>query len=249
MTLKKARLLTLDNNNNPKDKGFDVQFNPETLKVSYSNQLEANDKGGGGAKPKQFVGKGSTKLAVQLVFDTTGSSLDDSQLASSGEASKLSKQDVRKATKKVIDLMTPSQIKSGKEKGKQVPPKVRLLWGSFKFDGIMESLEESLEFFSPEGIPLRATLSLSLTQQEIQFGVGEDVGKPDQANKPGTAASTPGTQPLTSAPANSNLPSMASQMGQGANWQNIAAANGIENPRQLATGQLIVMNATLKFGL
>jgi hypothetical protein len=92
-------------------------------------------------------------------------------------------------------------------------------------------------------------LSLSLTQQEIQFGVGEDVGKPDQANKPGTAASTPGTQPLTSAPANSNLPSMASQMGQGANWQNIAAANGIENPRQLAPGQLIDMNAVSKFGL
>lgn len=256
MSLIKAKLFSLNEQNEPIDKeGFEVQFNPETLKVSYSNQVATGDQGGGGGRagrggntgqPKQFVGKGSTKLAVQLVFDTTGSSLKAGQLASEGEASKLSDKDVRKVTKKVIDLITPSEKKDNPDKGKFRPPKVRLLWGSFKFDGIMESLEESLEFFAPEGIPLRASLSLSLIQQEIQFLVGDAAGQPDQPNKPGTSASTPGTQPLTSAPANANLPSMASQMGLGANWQSIAAANGIENPRQLVPGQLINMDAKPK---
>jgi Contractile injection system tube protein len=252
MSLVKAKLFSLGKDNKQTDEGFEVQFNPETLKVSYSNQVATGDQGGGTKKgkntgqPKQFVGKGSTKLAVQLVFDTSGSSLNPSQLASGGEAGKLSDKDVRKVTKKVIDLITPSEGKAGDEKGKFIPPKVRLLWGSFKFDGIMESLEESLEFFAPEGIPLRASLSLSLIQQEIQFLVGDAAGQPDQPNKPGTSASTPGTQPLTSAPANSNLPSMASQMGLGANWQSIAAANGIENPRQLVPGQLINMDAKSK---
>lgn len=247
MSLVKAKLFALkeaDNagNTEPKDEGFEVQFNPETLKISYANQLD--DKKDHGT-PKQFVGKSSTKMSVQLVFDTTGSTLNPNQFATDQEAQKLSNRDVRKLTKKVIDLITPAKLEQGHDKGKSIPPKVRLLWGSFKFDGIMESLEESLEFFAPEGIPLRATLSLSLTEDKIQFQASQ-AGASDAPSTPGSPASTPGTQPLTSAPANSNLPNLASQKGLGANWQSIAAANGIENPRQLVPGQLIDMNAKPK---
>ena len=55
-----------------------------------------------------------------------------------------------------------------KEGDKFVPPAVRFLWGSFQFDGLMDSLEESLEFFSNDGRPLRASMSLTLSQQKIQ---------------------------------------------------------------------------------
>ena len=37
---------------------------------------------------------------------------------------------------------------------------------------------------------------------------------------------------------------MAASQGRGDDWQVIAAANGIENPRLLSAGQLIDMNAT-----
>jgi Contractile injection system tube protein len=247
MSLVKAKLYAIKGDPQtppPETDGFEVQFNPETLKISYSNQIES--KGANSGQPKQFISKRSAKLGVQLVFDTSGPSFDPSQMASDTEAKKLSDRDVRKMTKKVIDLINPDNIKQGSDAGKKIALKVRLLWGSFKFDGIMESLEESLEFFAPEGIPLRATLTLSLTEDDIKFQAGDKAGTADQASTPGAPASTPGVQPLTSAPANANLPSLANQLGTNANWQGIAAANGIENPRRLVPGQLIDMNAKPK---
>ena len=46
-------------------------------------------------------------------------------------------------------------------------PAVRLAWGTFQFDGHVEALEETLEAFSPDGRPLRATLALSLARAQI----------------------------------------------------------------------------------
>ena len=44
---------------------------------------------------------------------------------------------------------------------------MRLAWGTFQFDGHVEALEETLEAFSPDGRPLRATLALSLVRAQI----------------------------------------------------------------------------------
>jgi hypothetical protein len=41
------------------------------------------------------------------------------------------------------------------------------VWGTFRFDGYVEALEETLEAFSPDGRPLRATLALSLARAQI----------------------------------------------------------------------------------
>jgi hypothetical protein len=48
---------------------FDVQFNPATLKVNYTNQKAGGDQPQGSST--QFVGKGTTKLTLELWFDTT----------------------------------------------------------------------------------------------------------------------------------------------------------------------------------
>src|SRR5207244_8639058 len=98
---------------------------------------------------------------------------------------------------------------------KFVPPVVRFLWGSFQFDGIMESLEESLEFFSDDGRPMRASVSLALTQQKIQKFVIKDTGAQPGTNRPGRAA--PGTQPLTQAPAGSSGQGRGATQGKGCN--------------------------------
>ena len=52
----------------------------------------------------------------------------------------------------------------------------------------------------------------------------------------------PGTQPLIQASAGATLQGIADSQGQGANWQAIASANGIENPRSLQAGQLVNTN-------
>lgn len=213
-----------------RDTWLKVQFNPETLKVSFANQLQtpegAGDKNGPAAR--LFVGAGTTKLSVQLWFDVTAPVPEGTPVET----------DVRKLTQKVAFFITPKEDK--KDPKKLVPPAVRFLWGSFEFDGIMESLEESIELFSPEGKPLRASVTFSLSQQRITKFVFRDEGGPPGANEP------PGTRPLTPAPEGASLQLMAGIEGRASQWQDIAAANGIENPRRLEPGQLVDMTLSLR---
>jgi hypothetical protein len=224
--LEKAELRQLDatfQKEIKKDTWVKVQFNPETLKVSFANQLKEPTGGGDKTGPaaKQFVGAGTTKLSLQLWFDVTAPVPEG-----------LPKEnDVRKLTQKVAYYITPQE-----QQKKLVPPAVRFVWGSFQFDGIMESLDESLELFSPEGRPLRANLTFSLSQQRITKFTFRD------APAAGPAPQI-GTQPMAQASSGSTVQSMAVDEGQGGDWQAIAAANGIENPRRLQPGQLIDLNA------
>jgi hypothetical protein len=226
--LEKAELRELDagfENEINTDKKCQVQFNPETLKVSFANQV-ATPSGAGdqkGTPARQFVGAGTTKLSLQLWFDVTAPMPPEQE----------KEQDVRKLTAKVAYFITPKP-----EGDKFVPPAVRFLWGSFQFDGIMESMEESLEFFSSDGRPLRASVTINLTQQKIM------VFKFQPTAGPG-ATQSPGTRPLTPAPQGKSVQSMADSQGKGDNWQDLASANGIENPRLLQPGQLLDLNANV----
>src|ERR1043165_7133299 len=76
----KAQLIELDANFSQKGGGkqVTVQFNPETLKVSFANQIvqptsSANKPPSTGDQSnqagQQFVGAGTTKLSLQLWFD------------------------------------------------------------------------------------------------------------------------------------------------------------------------------------
>jgi hypothetical protein len=232
----KAQLIELDSNYQPKDGGktVTVQFNPETLKVSFANQIVQPSNGGvgdqRGSTGRQFVGAGTTKLTLQIWFDVA---------ALPPEAAR-NTMDVRELTKNVAYFITPK-----KEGDHFIPPAVRFLWGSFQFDGLMDSLDESLEFFSDEGIPLRANMSLNMSQQKIQEFSGRQGGQnlPPSAGGPG--GSPAGTAPMTAAPDGTSLQGMVANAGVSASWQAVASANGIENPRLLDPGQLINLNVSV----
>jgi hypothetical protein len=238
--LAKAELIEMDNNfKEPihKDKKTIVQFNPDSLKVSFANQVVTPSGSGdqNGPQAHQFVGAGTTKLSVTLNFDVTS---DIPQGLPSNVI------DVRKLTQRIAYFITPIGLPANKPT-KYMPPSVRFQWGSFQFDGIMESMEETLELFSFEGRPLRASVGIALVQQKITAFKFNKANDPPAVTRRNGAA--PGTQPLTEAPANSNLQSMAANQsdsgGSGSGgWQAIAAANGIENPRLLPPGQLIDLN-------
>jgi Contractile injection system tube protein/LysM domain len=227
--LEKAELRQLDNNFeaeiNP-ERNAPVQFNPESLKVSFANQLQTPPGAGdqNGPPARQFIGAGTTKLSLTLWFDVTAELPEKYKNTN----------DVRQLTQRVAYFITPAK------KGDIIlPPAVRFVWGSFQFDGLMESLEESLEFFSEDGRPLRASMTLNLSQQKIT-----DFAFAKLKSSGGLPA--PGTRPLTQAPTGSTLQGMAASQGKGNNWQSIAQANNIENPRRLQPGQLIDMNAALR---
>ena len=209
------------------EKTVQVQFNPETLKVNFSNQKAGGDQRGGSAV--QFVGAGSTKLSLDLWFDVTAP-LPDGSMQPDG--------DVRKLTEKVTYFITPTKVPG--EEDKWIPPGVRFIWGTFLFDGVMDSLNENLEYFSEEGKPLRAGISISLSKQEIQFQFG------DQTPPGNGGENAPGTQPMQPARAGDSVQGMAARAGKPNDWKAIAAANNIENPRQLAAGALLDMSAKVK---
>lgn len=206
-----------------------VQFNPQTLKVAFSNQVAGGDQAGGSGK--QYVGKGATKLSLELWFDVSVP-LADGSMQKDG--------DVRQVTKDIAFFITP--VKEGK---KYVPPGLRLVWGTFLFDGIVESMNESLEYFSEDGKPLRAMVSLTISQQEIQFKFN-DTGSPgtQTAQAPGKPPGTkpPGTKPMQQAHAGDSIQDMASRSGNPSDWKKIASGNLIENPRILSAGAMIDMN-------
>ena len=99
--LAKAELRQLDaegRNTIERDTWVTVQFNPETLKVTFANQLRTSDGAGdqSGTAARQFVGAGTTKLALQLLFDVTQPQPDGGTV-----------DDVRRLTQKVAFFITP----------------------------------------------------------------------------------------------------------------------------------------------
>jgi hypothetical protein len=224
----KARLIELKEDLSSEldgGKQIDVQFNPDTLRVTYANQVvqpEGGDQASGTAG-RQFVGAGTTKLALTLWFDVTAMTEN-------------AVDDVRRLTKDVIHFMTPKA--SEEDASKLAPPGTRFSWGSFIFDGMVEGLEESLEFFSPEGKPLRASVGLTLGQQKVLVSTFEGEG----------SVARVGARPFASARQGDSLQSMAANAGKGRDWQGIAAANGIEDPLRMNTGQFVDLNAGIKGG-
>src|SRR6267154_1023819 len=198
---------------NPR-KSFQVQFNPQTLKLSYSNQTS----GGDGAKKDsstQFTARGATKLSLELWFDVTLAIAEGRVLkGDSGD-----KPDVRVLTQEVAYFLIPQQSTKS-EKNKVAPPGVQFKWGNFLFKGVMESMDESIDHFSPDGLPLRASVSITLSKQEIEYKPNSLLSRP----------SAPGTQPLQAANAGDSLQQMAAKAGI-SDWKSIATANSIDNPR------------------
>ena len=199
----------------------EVQFNPETLSVNFSNQKAGGDQRGGSAI--QFVGQGTTKLSMELWFDATVSDEES---------------DVRKLTEKVNYFIKPLKT-VGQQDPKWIAPGIRVVWGTFLFDGIMDSFSEKLEFFSEEGIPLRARGTIAISSQFIQFAFGQQ----NITAIPGEEA--PGGVPLQVARDRELVERLVrqAQAGQGGLlWQQIAALNGIENPRDVDVGTLLNAN-------
>jgi len=236
MTLCKARMIELDQTfTNPKSGGqnIPVQFNPESLKLTYANQLvepKGGDKAAGSAG-RQFVGAGTTKLALQLWFDV-GAQEEVTDTETTGEKGIVD--DVRRLTQHIVFFMTPQP--SDSDPKQLAPPGVRFEWGTFAFDGMVEGMEESIEFFSPEGKPLRATITLTLSAQKI---LPRDASK-DGANLP----ATPGHKPLKVARQGDSLQGMAGANGKD-DWQGIASANGIEDPLRMSAGAFVDIHASV----
>lgn len=195
----------------------EVHFNPQTLKLKFANQNAGGDQPNGASA--QNVGNLTSDLSVELLFDTTEEGSD-----------------VRELTKKVAYFIMPKEGEANR-----TPPRTRFQWGSLVFEGIADALEETLDYFSAEGVPLRATLSLTLKSDNIVFLIDKIQGN---GRSPATPAEGIGaTTPLQSARPGDSVTSLAGRAGLSANWKAIAAANNIDDPLRLPAGALLNLKA------
>jgi len=199
-----------------------VQFNPASLRVTLSNTLKADNRGGGSTTAAQYVDKSESSLTVELLFDTTVAHVE--QVLGEGgtvqhETHIAAKSDVRRLTQRIAEaFMKPVNPESDRP---GAPQRCRFQWGSFQFTGMVSSYSETLDFFAPEGIPLRATLALTLKEDRYQFQLDERVAAGQR-------------QAPTFAPGGQGISADRATQAAGRDpraWRDTARFNGLENPR------------------
>jgi hypothetical protein len=140
---------------------------------------------------------------MDLVFDTTPTG-----------------QDVRETTEKLAKMLKPHG-----PSGKQVPPLVEFGWGVYRFTGIIEQYKETLDFFAAAGVPLRATVNLTLSSLKLVFTRGQSGATVDEGL-------TPDPVVVPTSPGPSGGPAgVASSLGDPRAARAIAAANGAASLR------------------
>jgi len=133
---------------------IEVHFNPETLTLTLARSLSGRGAVPGSqadsnkpAASAQEAGTFAVTLGMKLQFDSTDSGTD-----------------VRETTIKFQRMMQPQD-------GGQKSKIVEFHWGTFKFSGTFQSYTETIDFFSAEGVPLRASVDLSMSEnQEVPPG-------------------------------------------------------------------------------
>jgi hypothetical protein len=158
-----------------------LDFNPESLTIKVdSGQAPRGKKG---RQQVQHVGNAVATLSFDAIFDSTRPKEPAAgERDQAGEGTQGAEQfDVRRKTAKIANLLQ----KEGKGK-KSAPRRVRFSWGAVQFDGIVKSFSETIDYFAPEGVPLRSKVSISITEQKFRYEVkAEHLPSQRQKAQPG----------------------------------------------------------------
>ncbi len=151
MELTKAKLEVLDEAALDKDRAvlesIDVQFNPTEYTLTKGAQIAEIAIPGIDSPILQFIAGQNEKLSLDLYFDTTLEGGVDG-----------TPKPVTDYTRRVYQLVK-IQPKT------HAPPKVRFRWGqSVAFVAILESVTQKFTLFDRDGVPLRATLSVTFRE-------------------------------------------------------------------------------------
>lgn len=123
-----------------------VEFNPTEYTLSKGAQIAEIAIPGIDSPVLQFIRGQNEMLKLELFFDTTENGTGDGAV------------DVRTITNSFYQLVK-LQPKT------HAPPRIRLTWGEgLSFKAIVESIEQKFTLFNPAGLPLRATLTVSMRE-------------------------------------------------------------------------------------
>src|SRR4051794_29326742 len=126
---------------------FEVQFNPGEYTLEKSVQLAEITIPGLDSPLLQFVRGQNERLTLDLFFDTT---LD----AGMGPGAR-----------PVTELTDPFYLLVKQQPATHAPPRISFIWGQgLQFRGVVESVRRQFTLFNPDGVPLRATLTVTFRE-------------------------------------------------------------------------------------
>ena len=244
--LKKATLVKLKADPPTAEDGppVPVQFNPSSLKLALSNQVEGGETRG--RQRRQFTGKSSTELSFELHFD------------SADEDKGGKPRSVREKTALVEQFVVPGLEGTGGGQRRLTPPRVRFQWGDLKVDGIISALTLDFDLFAADGTPLRAKMQVAIKEQDARYEILQsDQGQGGGAQPGAQGAGAPGRS--GGGPGNPSDQTREAQEGEGAAdfasrvgldpaaWRGVAA--GLEGTLSLQAGLAIDFSSEVSVGL
>jgi hypothetical protein len=183
-------------------------FNPTEYQRSKTNSFAEIGIPGLETPPIQYVRGESEKLTAELIADTSDTL-----------------QDVRSVyTDPLRNLMNINS-------DLHAPPIVRLSWGSESFKGVIESLNITFTLFTPDGIPLRAKISLTMKEY-----------RPVNIQVPKADKHSPNVEKAYVTKRGDTLSGVAGALYKDpSQWRVIAEANNIVDPRYLQPGTKLII--------
>jgi len=183
-----------------------LRFNPTEYQLQKSNNFAEIAIPGLESPPIQYVRGSSEKLTAEVLVDTSDT-LDDVRVK------------YVNALRGLMDI----------NRELHAPPIVRFTWDTEVFRGVMESLNVTYVLFTPEGVPLRAKLSLSLKEyRPVDIQVKEN------------PKASPDFEKTYVVKRGDTLSSIAFAIYRDASaWRAIARNNQIQDPRALQPGRVL----------
>lgn len=218
MTLSKAEIINLENKESLK-----CLFNPNTYTFDKKNTWTTDQKAGGNTPQTTFGGGSPATLAMELLFDTYAD-------AKPG----VKPEDVRtKYTDKLWKLMLVDPKLKDKKSKKGRPPRVKFIWGkTWSFEGVITSLNQKFTLFLEDGIPVRATVTVSFQQAKDEDAL---------AKQNPTSGGMGGDRVWTVTDGDTLGLIAYREYGDTAMWRLIAEANHLEQVRHLPPGMTLVI--------
>lgn len=201
----------------PSGAPLEVHFNPASLVYSVENSVAQQS---GGPKKVQYVAQFSGKLTMDLQFDTTDTGSDvrtyTNQVA-------LFMQATGNASAAASNAAPPSANGGSQSTPPKAPPVLKFQWGTYVFQGIMDSFKETIDFFSADGVALRALVSIGLSRQDQVFDEGANLSGPTSS---GSLVPSSSSDSALSVATRGGDPSAARQLGTDNGLQSLRFTSG-----------------------
>jgi nucleoid-associated protein YgaU len=214
--LKKATITVLDGAD--KGKVIGVLFNPTEYSFERTNSYKATAVPGLGSPLLQFVNGEADTLSMELFLD---------DYTDPKGPTSLQQKENDPLAKRLTDLSKLLLI----DRDLHAPPPVRFNWGPMEFFAVIEKLGRKVTMFHPDGSPARATLSVSFKEYRTLRQQLEDPRR-ESADKSKRRVVV-GRERLWFI--------AAREYDDPSEWIRIAAANDLDDPRDIAPGDWLLL--------